>query len=438
MSISKTLFKFAIPNVISMWIFTLYTAIDGIFVSRFIGENALAAVNLTLPIINLIFSLSIMIGVGSSTLIAIKFGENDFYEGNKIFTLANFVNLFLGISLSLIIFFNIDILIKFLGATENTPIFDYTKDYLSYLIFFSVFYMLGYAFEIFIKVDKNPVYPLICVIIGGITNIFLDYLLIVIFKFSLKGAAIATGLSQVVTCSLLFLYIIFKAKTIKYVNLSSVNINKIILILKTGFSEFITEISSGLLILIYNLAIIKKIGANALAVFAIISYITSFITMTMIGFSQGSQPIVSFKFGSKDYKSLKEIIRISLAFLSFLGFLSYLILNFFSFEIISLFFKEKFLINYAQKVFKIYSLSYLFLGINIFIASYFTATKKILYSSMITFPRGIILNSFFLLILPSFLKENGIWLSAFFSEIVTTFVAIYFIYYKRRSLFLLK
>lgn len=425
-SIYKVLLKFVIPNVISMWVFTLYTAIDGIFVSRFIGEDALAGINLVLPVINFIFSLSIMVGVGSSTLISIKFGENNFYEGNKIFTLANIINIFLGIIISLIVFLNIELIIQILGGKKGNPIFSYSKDYLSCLIFFSIFYMSGYAFEIFIKVDKNPIYPLICVFLGGISNILLDYLLIVVYDFSVKGAAIATGFSQFITCFMLFMYIIFKAKTIKYVRLSSIKINRIFLIFKTGFSEFITEISSGILILIYNLVIIKRIGINALSTFSIITYITSFITMTMIGFSQGTQPIISFNYGKKDYKRLREILRISLIFLLLLGLFLYFLINSFSSEISSLFFKENSSILHVKKALKFYSLSYILMGVNIFIASYFTATKKIFFSSLITFPRGILLNSIFLIILPYFLNENGIWLSSFFSEVFTFFIVLYF------------
>ena len=139
--IFKTIFKYAIPNVISMWIFTLYTMIDGVFISRFVGSTALAGVNLALPLINFIFSISIMIGVGSSTLIAIKFGENKYDDGNKIFTLATFLNLFLGIFISAIILLNIDRVINILGANKSQEVYRYVKEYLTVIVFFSVFYM---------------------------------------------------------------------------------------------------------------------------------------------------------------------------------------------------------------------------------------------------------------------------------------------------------
>ena len=344
--IFKTIFKYAIPNVISMWIFTLYTMIDGVFISRFVGSTALAGVNLTLPLINFIFSISIMIGVGSSTLIAIKFGENKYDEGNRIFTLATFLNLFLGIFISTIILLNIERVINILGANKSQEIYKYVKDYLSIIVFFSVFYMSGYAFEIYIKIDGKPSYPAICVLVGGFTNLILDYIFVVIFHYGVKGAAIATGISQITSCTMLFLYIVLKAKHIRFKKLTKISFNKIAKIFKTGFSEFLTEISSGILILIYNLVILKKIGVIGVSIFGTVSYITSFITMTMIGFSQGIQPIISYYLGKKNHENLKDILKISIIFLGVLGIFCFFFIGIFSEYIGKIFFREQDMIFY--------------------------------------------------------------------------------------------
>ena len=236
--IFKTIFKYAIPNVISMWIFTLYTMIDGIFISRFVGSIALAGVNLALPLINFIFSISIMIGVGSSTLIAIKFGENKYDDGNKIFTLATFLNLFLGIFISAIILLNIDRVINILGANKSQEVYKYVKEYLMVIVFFSVFYMSGYAFEIYIKIDGKPSYPAICVLVGGLTNLFLDYVFVVIFHYGVTGAAIATGISQVTSCTMLLFYITLKAKYIKLRNYLKLILKKYLKFLEQDFQSF--------------------------------------------------------------------------------------------------------------------------------------------------------------------------------------------------------
>jgi len=376
--IFKTIFKYAIPNVISMWIFTLYTMIDGVFISRFVGSTALAGVNLVLPLINFIFSISIMIGVGSSTLMAIKFGENKYDEGNKIFTLSTFLNLFLGIFISVIILLNIDRVINILGANKSQEVYKYVKEYLMVIVFFSVFYMSGYAFEIYIKIDGKPSYPAICVLVGGFTNLILDYVFVVIFHYGVTGAAIATGISQVTSCTMLLLYITLKAKYIKFKKLSKINFEKIFKIFRTGFSEFLTEISSGILILIYNLVILKKIGVLGVSIF-----------------------------------------------LGLLGIFCFIFISLFSEYIGKIFFREQDMILYVKRVLRIYSLSYLIIGVNIFVSAYFTAIKKVIYSAFITFPRGILFNSILLLILPNIFGNKVIWIVSFLSEVLTIFICIY-------------
>ena len=423
--IFKTIFKYAIPNVISMWIFTLYTMIDGVFISRFVGSTALAGVNLVLPLINFIFSISIMIGVGSSTLIAIKFGENKYDEGNKIFTLATFLNLFLGIFISTVILLNIDRVINILGTNKSQEVYTYVREYLSIIVFFSVFYMSGYAFEIYIKIDGKPSYPAICVLVGGFTNLILDYIFVVIFGYGVGGAAVATGISQITSCTMLLFYIFFKAKHIKFKKLVKIKSDKIFKIFKTGFSEFLTEISSGILILIYNLVILKKIGVLGVSIFGTISYITSFISMTMIGFSQGIQPIISYYLGKKNYKNLKDILKISIIFLGVLGIFSSIFISLFSEYIGKIFFKEQNMISYVKIVLRIYSLSYIFIGINIFVSAYLTAIKKVIYSALISFPRGILFNSILLLILPNIFGNKIIWIVSFLSEVLTIFICVY-------------
>ena len=423
--ILKTIFKYAIPNVISMWIFTLYTMVDGIFISRFVGSTALAGVNLVLPLINFIFSISIMIGVGSSTLIAIKFGENKYDEGNKIFTLATLLNLFSAMFISLLVLLNLERVINILGANKSQEVYQYVKDYLSVIVFFSVFYMSGYAFEIYIKIDGKPSYPTICVLVGGITNLILDYLFVVVFHYGVTGAAIATGISQVTCCSMLLFYIIFKAQKIKFKKSFRFDFDRIIKIFKTGFSEFLTEISSGILILIYNLVILKRIGVIGVSIFGTISYISSFITMTMIGFSQGIQPVISYYLGKKNHKNLKEILKISIIFLGLLGIFCFVFISLFSEYIGKIFFREQDMIFYVKEVLRVYSLSYLIIGINIFISAYFTAIKKVIYSALITFPRGILFNSILLLILPNIFGNKVIWIVSFLSEVLTIFICIY-------------
>ena len=171
--------------------------------------------------------------------------------------------------------------------------------------------------------------------------------------------------------------------------------------------------------------ILRKIGVLGVSIFGTVSYITSFITMTMIGFSQGIQPVISYYLGKKKYKNLKEILKISIIFLGVLGIFCFIFISLFSEYIGKIFFREQDMILYVKRVLKIYSLSYLLIGINIFVSAYFTAIKKVIYSALITFPRGILFNSILLLILPNIFGNKVIWIVSFLSEVLTIFICIY-------------
>lgn len=415
-TVFKTILRYAIPSVVSMWIFTLYTMVDGIFIGKYVGALGLAGVNITMPLINLTFAIGIMIAIGSSTMIAIHYGEGDWTAGNKIFTTAVCSLLSCGILISILITIFMEPVINFLGGGGN--LYPYVKDYLSVIILFCVCYMTGYALEIYIKVDGNPVYPTLCVITGGVVNILLDYIFVVIFHWGIKGAAFATGLSQVTTTSLLFYYIFFRTKRIKFVKIKYSLLN-LLKIMKVGFAEFLAEVSTGISIFVFNLVILKNLGEKGVSAFGIIGYISSFITMTMIGFNQGVQPILSFNLGAKEHKKIFEIIKNSFFILGVLGVFFYTLINIFSANIVSIFLNDVEDINLTKKALTTYSFAYLICGFNIFSAGYFTAVDMVKISTIITILRGILLLVLFILILPIFLGTTGIWITMFVTEGIT-------------------
>lgn len=306
--------------------------------------------------------------------------------------------------------------INFLGGGGN--LYPYVKDYLSVIILFCVCYMTGYALEIYIKVDGNPVYPTLCVITGGVVNILLDYIFVVIFHWGIKGAAFATGLSQVTTTSLLFYYIFFRTKRIKFVKIKYSLLN-LLKIMKVGFAEFLAEVSTGISIFVFNLVILKNLGEKGVSAFGIIGYISSFITMTMIGFNQGVQPILSFNLGAKEHKKIFEIIKNSFFILGVLGVFFYTLINIFSANIVSIFLNDIEDINLTKKALTTYSFAYLICGFNIFSAGYFTAVDMVKISTIITMLRGILLLVLFIHILPIFLGTTGIWITMFVTEGIT-------------------
>lgn len=329
-----------------------------------------------------------------------------------------------GIILSVLITIFIEPVIHFLGG--GGVLFPYVKDYMSVVILFCTCYMVGYALEIYIKVDGNPVYPAICVMTGGIINVGLDYLFVVVYPYGIKGAAFATGMSQLTSTSMLLFYILFKTKKIKFVKLKF-SFKELLKISKVGFAEFLAEVSTGIAIFVFNIIILRELGEKGVSAFGIIGYISSFVVMTMIGFSQGIQPIVSFNLGAKKYANVIKTLKISLLMIIATGVVFYGSINFFSNKIISTFLNDTETFKMTKYALAAYSFAYIITGLNIVTAGYFTAVKKVKISTIITILRGVVLIIVFLEILPKIFGTVGIWWSVPAAELVTLASSIYFI-----------
>nr|WP_307775666.1 MATE family efflux transporter [uncultured Cetobacterium sp.] len=258
-------------------------------------------------------------------------------------------------------------------------------------------------------------------------NVIMDYILIVIFSLGIKGAAFATGISQITTSSILLIYILKKSKKIKFIKIDNI-IKNSLKIIYTGISEFLAEVSTGISIYLFNISILKFMGSNGVTAFGIISYITTFVTMAMIGFNQGLQPIVSFNLGKKDFVSIKKIFRIAILIVLITGFLFYSVINIFSENIIHSFIEDENVVLLTKSALFLYSLSYLISGLNIVSAGYFTAIKKVKQATIITALRGIILIFVFLYILPKIFGEVGLWLTVPSAELLTLILALIFLY----------
>lgn len=418
----KTLIiRYGIPPVLTNWIFSLYTIVDGFFVSKYLGSKGLAAVNIVMPFINLAFAMGIMIGIGGATIIGIKLGEQKEKDASKIYSLSVQLFVILGGLISLLGTVFSDKVVRILGA--NDVIADDAKIYLFYLSFFVVFYLLGYGFEIFVRVDGNPTYSMFCIMAGAVVNILLDYILIAKLNMGLKGAALATGTAQMSVVLPLIYYLKFKRKKLRF-KFIKINLKKTWNILFNGSSEFLTEVATGIVIMAFNISIMKIMGNEGVSAFGIIGYISTLVTMTMIGFAQGVQPIISYNFGGKNFDRIKEILKISMGVVITLGIIFYLSINYFSDEIILIFIKNnEHLKLITSEAIRLYSFTYLIMGINIIISAYFTAIEDALTSSILSILRGIVIINILLYFLPLVFDRQGIWASAPLNEMITVIIS---------------
>lgn len=435
-NLGKLIFKYGVPSIITMWIFALYTIVDGFFISKYVGSNGLAAVNIVMPFINLSFATGIMIAIGGATIVGIKFGEQKKKEASRIYSLAVQLLVVLGTLISILGVMFSEFFVKLLGA--NSVILEDSKTYLFYISFFIVTYLLGYGLEIFVRVDGSPSYSLICIILGALVNISLDYVFIGVFNWGIKGAALATGIGQMSTLIPLIFYLKYKRKKL-FFSITVFKLKDSLQLMYNGSSEFLTEITTGIVIMVFNINIINNIGEVGVSAFGIIGYISTLITMTMIGFSQGIQPIISYNYGAKKHKRIVSILKICLTIVSLLGCFFYILINFYSYEIVSIFSKDNIsLIKLTENAIYYYSFTYLLIGINIFIGAYFTAIEEAFISSFLSILRGIVFINIFLYFLPRLFGINGLWFSASINEMATVVISIfvftYFLINKKNEL----
>lgn len=420
----KLIFKYGVPSILTMWIFSLYTIVDGIFIGKFLGAKNLAAINIVMPYVNFSFAIGIMIAVGSSTMIAIQLGAGEDKKALKSYSTSLQLFMIFSLILSSIGIFFPEKAVQILGA--NDIILEETTTYLFYLSFFTLFYMLSYGFESFVRIEGSPNYSLLCILGGAIMNIVLDYFLIVILGMGIKGAAIATGAAQMTTALMLGYYLLFKAKKLKYTFIKF-NLKTIGSILYNGSSEFLTEMATGVVIMAFNINIMTIIGSDGISAFSVISYVSTLVTMTMIGFSQGLQPIISFNYGAQANKRVLKLLKIGTFIVFSLGIFFFLLINIFADELVSIFIKEdKALFFLTKEAIIYYSFTYILMGINIIISSYFTAIENAFISSILSVLRGLIFINILLFLLPEIFNTKGIWLSAPINEAIMLLISTLF------------
>lgn len=422
----KKFLSYTIPSVVAMWVFSIYTMVDGIFVSKGAGPVALTAVNLSMPYINAIFSISLLFATGASTIIAMYLGQKEHEKANKAFSLIMTTIIILSIIILGLSLLNLDKIALFLGATENT--LQLVKDYLHIIIIFNGFFIVSYCLEVLVKTDGFPYLATVGVVISAISNVILDYIFVIKFGWGIKGAAFATGLSQVFS-AIFFLAHFFMAKSKLKFTKFKLDIDTIKRTILIGFPDSTTELSIGIVTLLFNQSILKVIGEGALVSYSIICYISTLVLMTMIGITQGMQPLSSYYFGKEEFATIKKLLSMSLKSVFIVSIIIFVSCILFDEQIVSMFIdkSDMNLYDYSTNVFKTYSMSFLILGYNVLIAGFCASIEKPLGATIISLGRGLVLVVISLILMISIFGGDGIWLTTVVSEalvLVASFVIL--------------
>lgn len=426
------LLRFVIPPIIMMIFTSIYSVVDGLFVSNYVGKTALAAINLILPFIMAISALGFMIGTGGSAIVAKTLGEGDKKKANEYFSLLVYVTIIFGVLLAVISFFLIPPIAKALGATgellNNCVLYGRMS-----LISITAF-MLQNVFQSFFVTAEKQKLGLCVIIAAGVTNIILDYLFVALLGFGLTGAAVATICGEFIGGLFPILY--FARPNSSQLLLGRTHFEGGIL-LKTcvnGSSELMTNLSSSIVNSLYNIQLMNFAGENGVAAYGAIMYVNFIFMSIFFGYSIGSAPITSFHYGAKNHLELKSLFKKSLTFIGVSGIVLVVLAQLSASTLARLFVGyDSDLFEMTLTGFRIYCLVYLINGFNIFGSSFFTALNNGLVSAAISFLRTLLFQIVSVLILPVIFGITGIWSAVNVAEVLTLCVTIFFFVGQRKK-----
>lgn len=431
-SLLKQFFHFSAATVASLMVFSLYSIVDGLFVARGVGEYAMTAVNLSVPFVNLLFSIAVIFAVGTSTIIAYLLGQKNAQSANKLFS-QNLVTLVvIGVTISVLVLVFTEPLARLLGAEEVT--LEYTIHYLQGLAPFAVCFMISYNLEVLVKTDGRPRLALVTVCVGCVTNCVLDYLAIFHWGLGIWGAAAATGLSQLLTCIIYLTHFLGKHTTFHPVRFR-MDWKIYRRLLPIGISDGLTELCNGLMIFLFNHTILRCIGTDGLVAYTIIAYANTLVINITMGVSQGSQPLISFQNGRGDGTAIGNLLRYGLRTMCGIAAVCFTVLFLAAPKLVAVYLPEAGaeMLTFATDAFRRYSLCYLPVGFNIYIAGFLTAMERPLPAVSISTGRGLILQGSILLLLAAVLGGGSIWFAPVISEVLCLGLSVFFLLRLRRT-----
>lgn len=412
--------KYAIPSAFSMFISALYTIIDGIFVGQGVGDAALAAVNIVLPFTVILVGMANMMAVGGGALVSKNIGAKEIDKAVNIFRQVCKFLLILSIVISIICVIFTNQIVKLLGATKNLQ--GLAVDYLRFYALFSIPNLIGIVLNSFVRNDQKPKLAMVSIISGAITNIILDYVFIFKFGFGIKGAAIATGLGQIVTVSILLPHFIKKKGYLSFGKVK-LQIESIKEFLKIGFPSFFAQASFSVIVLLHNIIITKNIGEIGVSAYSIINYIGTNIYMVLFGLTLGAQPLISYNYGKRDDKKMLSFYKITCVSSTLFTCIAVSICYIFGRNLIQIFTSDKEILELAYTGLRFASISYFFVGLNLNTITYYQAIEMPKYSNLICLFRSIIFLPIGLILLSNIFGVNGVWGGTLFAETIT-FTAI--------------
>ena len=428
----KKLLRFVLPSIVMMIFTSIYGVVDGLFVSNYVGKTAFAAVNLIMPFLMAISALGFMIGTGGSAIVAKTLGEGKKKQANEYFSMLVYLTLIGGIVLSALGILFSPLIARGLGA--DGALLTNCVLYARITLLSMPAFMLQNVFQSFFVTAEKPKLGLGVIVIAGVTNMVLDFLLVGVFQIGLAGAAFATVTSECIGGLFPILY--FARKNSSLLKLGRTHFNGKIFLCAcgNGSSELMTNLSSSIVNSLYNIQLMNLAGENGVAAFGTIMYVNFIFIAIFLGYSIGSAPLVSYHYGADNHDELKNLFGKSLRLIGIWGLMLFILAQLIARPLAAIFVGyDADLFSMTQNGFRIYCIAYLINGFNIYGSSFFTALNNGLISAAISFLRTLVFQLAAVLLLPVLLGINGIWSAVAVAELLTLGLTVTFFVRNRKK-----
>lgn len=421
------LIRFTLPTIVMMIFTSVYGVVDGIFVSNIVGDEAFAAINLIMPVLMIPGTVGFMLGTGGSAIVAKTLGEGDQRKAKKYFSMFVYLEIILGILLSVIGIITIEPITYMLGADQTLA--PYCITYGRIILLGLTFFILQNSFQSFMVTANKPVMGLFVTLAAGFSNMLLDFIFVYVLNMEVTGAALATIISQLVGAMVPLVYFMKKNKSLLRLVKTGFKFKPILKACTNGSSEMITNLSFSLVNMLYNIQLLKYAGKDGVTSYGIIMYVGFIFVGIYLGYSIGTAPVIGYHYGAQNNDELKSIIRKSFKLLAAAAFILTLLAELSSKYLAGIFvsYNDE-LMTMTSRAIRIYSLSYLIGWINIFASSFFTALNDGLSSGLISFLRTLIFQVAMIFLLPVWFGLDGIWAAIIAAEILSLAVSLFLIF----------
>ncbi len=422
----RKLLRYTFPSIVMMIFSSVYSVVDGLFVSNFAGKTPFAAINFIMPYLMILSAGGFMLGAGGNAYIARLLGEGKNEEARSVFSLIVYTTVVGGLVLILLGQLCLRPAAVLLGAEGD--MLENAVRYGRIVLCGGIPFMFQMEFQSLFSTAAKPKLGLIFTVAAGITNILLDALLIAVLRIGLVGAATATTISMSIGGLAPVIYFSIHRSEELYIGRTSFDGRALLQICGNGISEMVSNISMSLVSMLYNIQLLAIAGENGVAAYGVIMYVNMIFLSAFLGYSMGTAPVVGFHFGAKNTAELKSLLNKSLTLIGCFAVLMLLSALALSAPIAAIFAGyDSILYQMTVHGFRIYAISFLLAGLPIFGSSFFTALSNGKVSAVISFMRTLVFQTVTVICLPLVLGLNGVWMSIIVAEFLAGALALIFL-----------